>query len=148
MNKLGKSRASPTNQRRCKITRASRTDSDLTPSSPLSDSFPSTCSRAIERPDYNDVSSSGPLDLYSRPHLPPGRRFTLDVCRRCPLVHCFDNPLLRHRSRWSCPEEDIWRIEGPGPYLYEFVWSPWYRSQVGDEVWRLAQDEGDDSQGS
>lgn len=144
MNKLGKSRAGSTNQRRCKINASmGRTTTSHLPLRPLSDSFPSTCSRAIERPDYNDVSSSGPLDLYSRPHLPPGRRFTLDV-RRCPLVND-DNPLLRYRSRWSCPEEDIWRIEGPGPYFYEFVWSPWYRSQVGDEVWRLAQDEGDDS---
>lgn len=56
-------------------------------------------------------------------------------------------PAKESRYRERCTKANPWRLKGPGSYLPEPVRPSWCRSEERDEIWRLAQDEGNYTQG-
>lgn len=56
------------------------------------------------------------------------------------------NPHIRHRPRGTTPTAPIWRPQRPRQNIHEPLRPSWRGHQVGNEIWRLAQDEGDYTQ--
>lgn len=65
--------------------------------------------------------------------------------RHYPVPTPAEEPRYSTRCR---TQEGVWRLEGPGSHLSEPVWTSWRGSEECDEIWRLAQDEGDHLEGT
>jgi len=94
-------------------------------------------------------------DARATPTFVQGHLLPLHPCLTCRDSPCLPIPYTTssrscHSSRCSptTQEDTMGRVEGSGSYLPESLWTP--RSGFGEceEVWRLAQNQGDSTEGS